>query len=466
MNAYPTPIAGNTSSLAPTSPGDLQGARLVSTKSLRTLKWGIWAYFLLLIFEGALRKWLLPGLATPLLIIRDPVALWLLLTLARRRDLFPMNGYIIIMAIIAVVGMITAVLLGHGNLPVALFGARILLIHFPLIFVIGRIFTRSDVVAVGRVMLWITIPMAVLNFLQFYSPQSAWVNRGVGGDMEGAGFGGALEFYRPPGTFSFTTGNVQFFSLAVCFILYFWLNPKQVNRLLLAAATVALLAAVPVTISRTLFFQIGISILFAVVAVVIKPGYAKQVLLIIAGSLVIVALLSQTQFFETAILAFTTRIQEANEYEGGFGGGTIGTRFLGGLIGSVTNLSKLPFFGHGLGMGTNVGSMLLVGGRTFLIAEEEWGRVMGELGLFMGFTVILLRLVLTATITLDSYRRLRAGDLLPWMLLSYGFMLLVQGDWSKPTPLGFYTLVGGLLLACLQKPYLQADNGAALAKGR
>ena len=39
------------------------------------LKIGIWIYFYLLIFEGALRKWFLPSLATPLLVVRDPVAL-------------------------------------------------------------------------------------------------------------------------------------------------------------------------------------------------------------------------------------------------------------------------------------------------------------------------------------------------------------------------------------------------------
>src|SRR5277367_241759 len=39
------------------------------------LKKLIWVYFLLLIFEGALRKWILPQLSAPLLVIRDPIAL-------------------------------------------------------------------------------------------------------------------------------------------------------------------------------------------------------------------------------------------------------------------------------------------------------------------------------------------------------------------------------------------------------
>ena len=46
--------------------------------TLSVLKAGIWLYLLLLLFEGALRKWVLPGLADPLLVIRDPIALGLL----------------------------------------------------------------------------------------------------------------------------------------------------------------------------------------------------------------------------------------------------------------------------------------------------------------------------------------------------------------------------------------------------
>lgn len=80
------------------------------------------------------------------------------------------------------------------------------------------------------------------------------------------------------------------------------------------------------------------------------------------------------------------------------------------------------------------------------------------MGLFMGLTVILARLVLTVTISLDCYRKLRAGDLLPWLLLSYGFLLLTLGDWAKPNPLGFFTLIGGLLLASMRAPELNSNQ--------
>ena len=35
--------------------------------------------------------------------------------------------------------------------------------------------------------------------------------------------------------------------------------------------------------------------------------------------------------------------------------------------------------------------------------------------------------------------------------MSFGFFLLLQGQWSQPSNLGFYVLTGGLILASLKK---------------
>jgi hypothetical protein len=414
------------------------------------LKRGVWAYFLLLIFEGALRKWFLPGLATPLLIIRDPIALWLIAT-AWRRNLIPSTPYLTGMTLIAIIGIFTSTLLGHGSLIVALFGARIMLLHFPLIFIIGRIFTRDDVLQVGRITLWIAIPMVFLIALQFYSPQSAWINRGVGGDMQGAGFSGALGFFRPPGTFSFTSGNSAFFSFVAAFVFYFWLDKKSINILVLIGATAALLFSIPLSISRVLLFQVGLSFIFVLVASARKPEYLGRMILAVIGGAIALALISQTDSFGTATEAFTNRFETANESEGGLKSIFL-DRFLGGLISALTGSANFPFFGYGLGMGTNVGGVLLTGNRAFLISEGEWGRIIGELGPLMGLAVILIRVGLSIKITLACYYKLTQGQVLPWMLLSFGLLLLVQGGWSQPTSLGFSTLIGGLLLASMRVP--------------
>jgi hypothetical protein len=444
------PNLGNMATAAWPPDTRLPSPRLAVDTDMQWLKRGVWAYFFLLVFEGALRKWVLPGLATPLLIVRDPVALWLLIA-TWRRGWLPANGYLTGFFAIGIIGIFTATLLGHGNLFVALFGARILLLHVPLIFVIGRVFTREDVLSMGKATLIMAVPMTVLIALQFYSPQSAWVNRGVGGDVQGGGFSGAMGFFRPPGTFSFTSGNTSFFSFVAPFVLYFWLNRKTINNLLLLAATVALVFSIPLSISRSLFFQVGLSVTFLVLASVRKPENLLRLLLTLAGAAIILVVLSQSNFFGTAATAFTDRFENANESEGGLQSVFI-DRFLGGLVGSLTSAGGLPFFGYGIGMGTNVGSMLLSGGVSFLIAEGEWGRAIGELGPLLGIGLILLRLGLTAKIALACYRKLSQGDLLPWMLLSFGLITLAQGGWAQPSALGFFVLVGGLMVASLRAP--------------
>ena len=424
--------------------------RMAAYDSAQSLKKGVWIYFILLIFEGALRKWFLPGLSTPLLIIRDPVAMWLIFT-AWREKLLPSTAYLSVMVGVALFSMLTAMVIGHGNLFVAIYGARILLLHFPLIFVIGRVFNRDDVIQLGKVTLWITIPMTVLLVLQFYSPQSAWVNRGVGGDMEGAGFSGALGYMRPPGTFSFTNGTTLYYSFAASFIVYFWLQPKGVNRLILIGATAGLLAAIPLSISRGLFFQVVLSLVFAILTAISNPKYFGQILVSAVIILVAFGLLSYTSFFQTATKAFFTRFELANKGEGGVESVLV-DRFLGGLVGGLTSSSRQPFFGFGIGIGSNVGSLLVHGGEGLVLGEGEWGRWIGEVGPLMGLIIVYIRLSLGVKIALACLQRLKMGDLLPWMLLSFGLINIAQGGWAQPTSLGFSIFISGLMLASFRLP--------------
>ena len=414
---------------------------------IRWLKIGIWAYFILLIFEGALRKWFLPFLATPLLLVRDPIAIWLIYK-TWKHNLMPQSWLLLGMTFIGMFAVITALVLGHGNLFVAIYGARILLCHFPVMFVMGAIMQRDDVIKMGRVLLVISIPMIVLTALQFYSPQSAWVNRGVGGDMEGAGFSGAMGFFRPPGTFSFTNGNTMFFSLLACFVLFFWISKTKINRLVLIAATLGLLASIPISISRTLLFSIIITMLFTMVAASTKGAYFTKIIGVFVVLVILLLGLSQFEFFQTSTEAFTARFEGASEAEGGLEG-TLVDRYLGGFVTAIANSVDKPFFGYGIGMGTNVGSKMLSGERTFLISEEEWGRLIGEMGALLGLLVILIRLAFSLKISLMSFNRMKAGDFLPWILLSFALITIPQGQWAQPTALGFSTLIGGLVLAAL-----------------
>ena len=425
--------------------------RNIYNSNVSLIKKLIWIYFILLIFEGALRKWVLPGLSAPLLIVRDPVAI-VLIILAWKQGILKTNLYLTATLAIGIVSFITALLFGHGNLLVGLYGVRTLLLHFVVIFIIGSVFNRHDVLKMGAAILWLTIPMTILLVFQFYSPQSAWVNLGIGGDTAGGGFSGALGFFRPPGTFSFTNGTALFYSFSACFVFYFWVSPKMyINRILLIAASIAVAVAIPVSISRTLFFMIIITSIFVLVAFVRNIRKTSRILTVAVVIAVIFVVLSQLAFFQTATEAFSNRLNTAGEVEGGIRG-TFGDRYLGGLLNAFDISAGFPFFGYGIGMGTNVGSQLLTGEVQFLVAEGEWGRLIGEMGLVLGLAAIIVRLSLSIKIAVLSFKKLSVGDFLPWVLTSYCFLTVPQGQWSQPTTLGFCVLAAGLTIAAFSVP--------------
>jgi len=417
-------------------------------KAVHQIKAGIWIYLILLVFEGALRKWFLPSLSVPLLVIRDPIAIYIIF-LAIYYHLLYWNYYLVGILLISFSSLISSLLVGHGNLYVAIYGLRPLLLHFPLIFIMGNLLTKKDVENIGKAMLWLIPPMTVLMAFQFYSPQSAWVNRGVGGDMAGAGFSGALGYFRPPGTFSFTNGNTLFYGLGACYVFYFWITKNKVSKLLLIAASIGIVAAIPLSISRAYFFQLIVTLAFAGICTLfnlkmLRRGFFVSILLILTF-----LILSQFNFFQISLEAFATRFNSANTTEGGLNG-VIGERYLGSFIRGISSTETQPFWGYGIGMGTNVGSMLLAGDRLFLVAEEEWSRIIGEMGVILGIALLFIRSLLGISLGWSSFLQLKQGNYLAWILLSFGLLQIINAGWAQPTSLGFSIVISGLILASIQ----------------
>ncbi len=422
---------------------------IYSSKGYRQLKQGVWLYFLLLIFEGALRKWVLPGLATPLLIVRDPVAVFLILR-SIQSGIYKPNSYVVFAWLLSIISFYATLFAGHGNPLVALYGLRIFVLHFPLIFIIGKIFDKEDVMQIAKITLWIHIGMTILVAFQFFSPQTSWINRGIGGDFDGSGFSGAAGYLRVPGTFSFTNGLTAFYGLVSVFIFHSWINnDKRISRFLLVIASFCLLAAIPLSISRSLFFQVLIALVFIVLTVTRKPMILSRIIGTVLVGYGIFYILSSLSFFQTAVYVFSQRFETANEIEGGIEGVFL-DRFLGGLIGALTNDNNTEFWGKGMGLGSNAGAKLFADSTKYLISEGEWGRLIGEMGIVLGFMAIFLRLLLVTNMLRESWFALRMQNYLPWFLLSFVFLSVLLGQWAQPTALGFSVFPAGLLLASLK----------------
>jgi len=181
----------------------------------------IWLYFWLLIFEGALRKWIVPSLSTPLLVVRDPLVILIYLQAMRCRR-FPLNGpmlgcFLLLVGFIllALVQITTGV---GGGVLVAAYGLRTNFLHLPLIFVIPQVFSYTDVLKLGKWILILAIPMTALMVLQFESSAGSWMNAATRSDVQQIEF--AMGKVRPSGTFSFATGAAHFFVLATAFMVY------------------------------------------------------------------------------------------------------------------------------------------------------------------------------------------------------------------------------------------------------
>ena len=108
-------------------------------------------------------------------------------------------------------------------------------------------------------------------------------------------------------------------------------------------------------------------------------------------------------------------------------------------------------FGKGLGMGTGAGSTLMTGASQFLLAENEWPRVVLESGPFLGFSFLAYRVWIAAKMTLAAAAGARRQQLLAWLLAWHACPSLVTEQLSQPTNLGFMVLASGLCLAALPR---------------
>jgi hypothetical protein len=167
--------------------------------------------------------------------------------------------------------------------------------------------------------------------------------------------------------------------------------------------------------------------------------------------IVIVAIfvLGQIDLFRQGKEILNERFEMGHEVEAEEGGLT--GRFVGELIRPLQMIPDLPFFGVGLGVGTNVGAALLTGKMQFLMSEGEWGRVLLEMGPLFGLLFIAFRIALTLRLGRDSLEAARRSDLLPIVLFSACAVSLFSGQIAQPTTLGFTILGAGLCWSCLHR---------------
>lgn len=411
------------------------------------LRYSIYLYIVLLITEGALRKWILPGFSDILLLARDVLVIvtyaWALI-----HQRFPINFFVVTGALLVGITTVLAFVFSHQSVIVTIAGIRANFLHIPYAFLIGSVLYRKDVINIGKWWLIGSFGMTVIICLQFYSPQSAWINQSVGGG-EGAGFVGAMGRYRPPGTFSFIIGIVQFYTLTAAFLICALTQHKRYSKTLIALAGIALIVAIPVTISRSLVIACFITFATAFLIICVqKKGLIRGLQILFFGILGLL-IASQIPIFQESIQAFSKRWEHAQRVEGGSVTNVISNRIIDNMLAPYTSDNNIPFFGYGIGAGTPMGTRALHGERSFALGESDWERVVGEYGLLFGTLFLVWRITLSLKLLKHSLNSLFHGNGIPLILLSTAAYNIITGQMGQTTVNGFIALGIGLTIASM-----------------
>ncbi len=417
------------------------------------LKSYIWIYLFLLIFEGAVRKWI-PPLSLPFLLIRDPIALliWYRGYRLRIGDARAWLAFYIFAFVITVLGLLQ--IIGDNLNPlIIIYGWRSYVLHFPVAIVIASLIDYEQLKKLGRWLLIISIPMTALMILQYLAPSDSFLNRGAAEGSEQ--ITGALGHIRPAGTFSFITGPISFFPLVMSFCLWGFSARDLFKRWLLVAAAISLLIVIPVSISRTIAIILGLMLVVAFISGLIRGGIAfkperlPQIALAAICGVVLIVGLARIPLIQDAITTFMARWTQAQGTTAD--NSLLQERAMSIFAEALKPVENVSILGQGIGAGSTVAAFLKDQELwSFEFGENALQREVYELGSWLGPIFIIARISLGVFVVFRSLRELMKGNWLPLFLMVPAALGITQSTFDQTTSQGFGVVGAGVWFASLQ----------------
>lgn len=440
-----------------------------SSVSSAKIRWGLSLFLLLLIYDGALRKWVLPSAEQLLFIAKDVLLLGLLVyaLLNRPRQI---NASMQPTARVLFLLYAAWVLLEAGNLYlpsvlVGIWGIKAHLLYASLILLLPLAFGNLDDLFrwLAKIYPWVVIPVCALAFAQLASPAGSFLNQSVSGGTEGTAYFGEAGLVRVTGTFSYITGMSSFVQTSTLLGMALFLGGARSNYFLVGLGFA--LATLPATGSRSVIVIVAaaaVIMIFAALASRLIGGRTTIRILMVIAMLGAISFQAQDE----AWVALQQRAETA---------GDTGNRFLTTFTSTFYFFDLAGFFGFGSGS-ANLGapalvkdvapfSWLPIGGRF----EEESGRIVLELGMFGWLFSQVMRVALflwSAKLTLNGRTRtVRAAAVLSLPVMAMG---IYQGNGVFAPPVGasYYWFCVALLamaqyehkLALIQRARLRAQQ--------
>jgi hypothetical protein len=400
-----------------------------------------------------LRKWVVPSLSGPLLIIRDPVALIIYYRAYRcgKLSMKTMWPFAIMTAALVLLAC-TQIVAGVNTLPIALYGLRSYALHPALIFVMAETLDEEDVYKFGRWLLLLSVPLMLLVLAQFNAPADSWLNAGAG--VNSTQILSAAGHVRPAGPFSYGIGMQCFVALAAAYLIEALMRRRRYPAWMVYSALLATVAMIPALGSRTVLFTMAVLALFTVLSGVSHGARLVGVTKISAVLLLAVLIAIQFPMFNQAMSTMQERWRQAASSEGNVEG-VLNKRVLGVFEAGGEAAEIVPLLGKGIGLGSNFASVTTGNEGTFLAGETEWRRVVVEFGPLFGLLFMGARVGLAGYVVLQAFQALRRNSVLAWLLVPAVVPLMVMTIMEQTTFLGFMVFGGGLCLAAARMTELR-----------
>jgi hypothetical protein len=367
---------------------------------IRYWQHALFGVFVLLVFEGALRKWAFPSAQAQIYLVKDAILLTVYLgfILDRRRNQPVLSGVGSIRIVLLLAFAFGCFEVFNPNSPsilVGLTGLKTYFLYVPIAFILPYAFkSREHLLHMIRLYLVMAIPVALLGFIQVAAGPDSFLNTYVSHREEEAAvlahFGGE-HIVRTSGTFSYISGYTTFLSfVAFLAIGYNLANGWHIkNHIAPILALTLVVGAMFTTGSRAPIYTLvatGPVILWLAASGRVLPIRTAVRLCLLLPIVAFVALNLSRQAFE----AFAERATESPD-------STV-DRLLSPVNQTIEALSGAPALG--VGIGATHPSALTIMETTWpwwlrdLVFEDEMARVTVELGLIGFLLIFLLRFLI------------------------------------------------------------------------
>jgi hypothetical protein len=381
------------------------------------------AIFLIVLFEGAVRKWIWGSATIPLLGLRDLIVVLAVFWgfLHRYFDAHAIGESILIFwTILIIVWTVIQMLSGLQPLIVGAIGFRFWVLYLWFALLCAKTLNWQDIEYLFKNFSLTLLFMVPLALVQFMSPPLSFINRQAGGDDQEI-FTVIADIVRTTGTFSFTAGYTTYLAFVTPVVL--WLmtgglkgsfNPLL--RLLLIGLFFigVLISGSRGAIMTTLFFT-GIWFLALLFANRLPKISPPKMLFGLAGFVVLSFLLFPV--IEKSYDANTQRFENAAASSE-----DLDHRVIGMYMGADETWDQFALLGYGIGAGANASRGFMSGADNgFLLGENEIDRTLNEGGA-VGMMLALFKWLMIIAGLLSAWKIfIRHNEFLPlsiWLVIA------------------------------------------------